>query len=227
MSRSNRMFEIIQVLRRARQPMTASRIAQLLEVTPRTIYRDIGALQSMRVPIEGEAGIGYVMRAGYDLPPMMFAAEEVEAIVVGLALLRRTGDTGLLAAANSVSLKLADVLPGDLRQELDDWPLHVSTWGVAAPSGIELGLVRQAIRDEVELKLVYEDAEGQRTQRLIKPLAMMYFVEVVVLAAWCGLRQAFRHFRADRMISCEVSGDSFRGDGQKLRALWSLEHKMP
>ena len=99
MSRSDRMFEIIQLLRRAERPVTAQALADALEVVPRTIYRDIAALQGMRVPIEGEAGIGYVMRRGFDLPPLMFTAEEVEAIVVGLALLRRTGDLGLQAAA--------------------------------------------------------------------------------------------------------------------------------
>ena len=101
MSRSNRMFEIIQLLRSAERPMTAHDLAEALEVVTRTIYRDIAALQAMKVPIEGEAGIGYVMRAGFDLPPLMFTTEEVEAIVVGLALLRRTGDIGLQAAARN------------------------------------------------------------------------------------------------------------------------------
>ena len=226
-SRSNRMFEIIQVLRRARQPMTASRIAEVLEVTPRTIYRDISALQTMRVPIEGEAGVGYIMRAGYDLPPIMFSAEEVEAIMVGLALLRRTGDTGLQAAAHSISMKLTDVLPDALKQDLEDWPLHVSTWGAAVPAGAELRLLRQAIRDEIELSIVYHDAEARRTERTVKPIGIMYYVEVVVLAAWCELRQAFRHFRVDRIVSCQTTDKSFQGEGQKLRALWNLEHRLP
>ena len=115
MSRSDRMFEIIQLLRRAEKPMTAQALADALEVVPRTIYRDIAVLQGMRVPIEGEAGIGYVMRRGFDLPPLMFTAEEVEAIVVGLALLRRTGDLGLQAAAGRVSGKIAEVLPARSR----------------------------------------------------------------------------------------------------------------
>src|ERR1700687_1998827 len=112
MSRSNRMFEIIQLLRSAHGPMTSNELAEPCEVAPRTIYRDIASLQAMRVPIAGEAGIGYVMRAGFDLPPLMFTTEEVEAIVVGLALLQRTGDVGLQGAAETIGAKIAAVLPG-------------------------------------------------------------------------------------------------------------------
>src|SRR5215470_19763004 len=132
MGRSNRMFEVIQVLRAARKPLTAQEIAERLEVNKRTIYRDIAALQAMRIPIEGEAGVGYVMRRGFDLPPLMFDADEVEAIVVGLALLRRTGDAGLQMAAESVAAKIADVLPIEAGQAMRRNALTVSGWGTAA-----------------------------------------------------------------------------------------------
>src|ERR1019366_3400777 len=140
------MFEIIQLLRGADGPMTSQGLAQALEGVPRTIYRDIAALQAMRVPIEGEAGIGYVMRAGFDLPPLMFTAEEVEAIVVGLALLRRTGDVGLLSAADKISAKIAEVLPGD--RNLAGLPLYVSPWGAGSPMRVDLRILRRAIREE-------------------------------------------------------------------------------
>ncbi len=227
MSRSNRMFEIIQLLRAADEPMTSQKLAQALEVVPRTIYRDIAALQAMRVPIEGEAGIGYVMRAGFDLPPLMFTTEEVEAIVVGLALLQRTGDVGLQLAADGVTNKIAEVLPDERNRDLADWPLYVSPWGAGQPTRVDLRVLRGAIREEEKLRITYEDSESRRTRRVVKPLALLYYIEVVVLTAWCELRQAFRHFRADRIVDCKATGRRFAGEGDKLRAVWRERHRLP
>jgi predicted DNA-binding transcriptional regulator YafY len=219
MGRSNRMFEVIQVLRGARKPLTAQALAERLEVTKRTIYRDIAALQAMRIPIEGEAGIGYVMRRGFDLPPLMFDADEVEAIVVGLALLQRTGDQGLQAAASSVGAKIALVLPQETGRGIDNNTLQVSTWGAAAP-GIDMKAVRRAIREERKLRLGYLDAGNQPTQRIVKPIAVVYYVEVAVLAAWCELRGDFRHFRVDRIASLKTLAERFTGEGMALRQSW-------
>jgi predicted DNA-binding transcriptional regulator YafY len=219
MGRSNRMFEVIQVLRSTRKPLTAQAIAERLEVNKRTIYRDIVALQAMRIPIEGEAGIGYVMRRGFDLPPLMFDADEVEAIVVGLALLRRTGDAGLQRAAASVGTKIAEVLPQDTEQSIDTRMLHVSTWGASVP-GIDMKAVRRAIREERKIRLGYLDAGNQPTQRVVRPIALVYYVEVAVLAAWCELRDDFRHFRVDRIASLKLLTDRFAGQGNGLRELW-------
>jgi predicted DNA-binding transcriptional regulator YafY len=224
-SRSDRMFEIIQLLRRAAGPMTAQALAEALEVVPRTVYRDIAALQAMRVPIEGAAGIGYVMRRGFDLPPLMFTAEEVEAIVVGLSLLRRTGDLGLQAAAEKVSAKIAEVLPSE--RDLDDPPLYVSRWGPAPPEQVDLRLIRRAIREEATLWIAYEDGEGRRSERTVKPLAVLYYIEVVVLTAWCELRGDFRHFRADRIRACRSTGARFTGEGEALRRRWREAHALP
>ena len=219
MERSNRLFEVIQLLRSASKPQTAARLAERLEVTKRTIYRDIAALQSMRIPIEGEAGIGYMMRRGFDLPPLMFDADEVEAIVVGLALLQRTGDRGLNLAAESVAAKIADVLPAEAGRTLRARALTVSTWGTAA-SGLDMKAVRRAIREERKLKLGYVDGATRSTLRTIKPIAVVYYVEVTVLAAWCELRDDFRHFRVDRIASCTPLSARFTGEGDRLRSLW-------
>jgi predicted DNA-binding transcriptional regulator YafY len=213
------MFEVIQVLRGARKPLTAETIAERLEVNKRTIYRDIAALQAMRIPIEGEAGIGYVMRRGFDLPPLMFDADEVEAIVVGLALLRRTGDAGLQRAAASVGTKIAEVLPQEHEQSLDTRMLHVSTWGASVP-GIDMKALRRAIREERKIRLGYLDAGNQPTQRIVRPIGLVYYVEVAVLAAWCELRDDFRHFRVDRIAALKLLSDRFAGQGNGLRALW-------
>lgn len=200
--------------------MTAAAIAERLEVTKRTVYRDIAALQARRVPIEGEAGIGYIMRAGYDLPPLMFTAEEIEAITVGLALLRRAGDPDLLRAAERASTKIADVLPEDADAHP---PLHVSDWSDMLPTNVDMGLIRAAIRDEDALTLEYRDAKGRATERTVLPLAVIYNVQTLILLAWCEMREDFRHFRADRIDGCAKAGYGFRGQGDGLRAMWELE----
>ena len=222
MRRAGRLFEIIQMLRTARGPLTAAMIGEALEVTPRTIYRDIAVLQAMRVPIEGAAGIGYLLRAGYDLPPLNFTVEEIEAIVVGLSLLARTGDAGLMRAAATAAGKIAVVTPGP-GGPLEAAGLHVSDWGVEMLDAVDPGMLRSAIRDACKLRLHYCDQEGEETARTVLPVALIYYVESVVLAAWCELRQDFRHFRADRMLSCEPLEERFMERATKLRAAWEAE----
>src|ERR1700758_2914183 len=133
MRRADRLFDIIQRLRTARGPMTAAALAEELEVTTRTVYRDVAALQARRVPIEGEAGIGYVLRRGFDLPPLMFTLDEIEAIAVGARLVARTGDAGLQDAAESVLSKVTVVLPDVLREQLSSAPIFVSESGAPVP----------------------------------------------------------------------------------------------
>lgn len=226
MGRSSRLFEIIQILRRATTPVPAHAIAGALEASKRTIYRDIVTLQAMRVPIEGEAGVGYVMRAGFDLPPLMFTADEVEAIVVGLSLLGRTGDADLLAAASRVSRKIADVLPDAADSRIDGSPLHVSHWNEIPPAVVEYRVMRQAIREERKLHLHYQDAEARHTERTVRPIALVYYVDNVMLAAWCELREDFRHFRVDRMTACHPTDSVFKGESDLLREKWRARHEL-
>ena len=227
MSRSDRLFEVIQVLRAARNPVTAHQLAEALEVTPRTIYRDVAALQAMRVPIAGEAGVGYIMRPGFDLPPLMFTRDEIEAIVVGLSLLRRTGDEGLQAAAKTVADKIAEVLPEDGAANRSEPPLYVSRWGAAPPARVDLKAVRRAIRDEEKLAITYVSKEGRQSLRTIRPIALLYYVESIVLVAWCERRRGLRHFRADRIAACRLTGRRFSGEGGALRARWQQQHRLP
>lgn len=220
MRKAARLFEIIQILRLAQRPVTAAQIAEQLEVTVRSIYRDIAALQAMRVPVEGERGIGYILRPGFDLPPLMFTIEETEAIVLALALLERTGDRELQAAAKSVGAKIEGAVPPPLRHTLNARALHA--WGTAptAPGAIDLAMVRRAIREEERLLLDYRDDLGRATERTIRPLALIYYSEHANLVAWCELRQALRNFRADRVENCETTGSHFRGEGDRLRQMW-------
>src|SRR5215472_13401148 len=177
MRRADRLFDIIRILRAARRPVTAAALADELEVTPRTVYRDIATLQARRVPIDGAAGLGYVLRRGFELPPLMFTEEEAEAIAVGLRLLRRTGDPGLAAAARTVVAKLASVIPEGMRAHLTAAPLHVSARGASAPTAIDLSAVRAAIRSARKLRIDYIDRKGAASSRTVRPIAVEYYVE--------------------------------------------------
>jgi predicted DNA-binding transcriptional regulator YafY len=223
MRRTDRLFQLIQLLRAARRPMTGCALAEALEVSLRTLYRDVATLQSMRVPIAGEAGVGYVMRRGYDLPPLMFSRAEIEALLVGIALLRRTADRGLKSAAASALRKIAEVMPRELAAD-EGPPLYVSAWEPEVPPGIDLRLVRRAIGEERKLLLRYRDRDGARSRRRIRPLAMVYYADSLVVAAWCELRRDFRHFRADRMDSCVLLASRFAGEGDALRRAWLSAH---
>ncbi|MBE2275662.1 MAG: YafY family transcriptional regulator [Rhodobacteraceae bacterium] len=217
MPRTDRLFALIQSLRAARGPRTAEALAGELEVSSRTIYRDIAVLQGLRVPVEGAAGLGYVLRRGYDLPPLNFDLEEVEALRVGLALLIRSGDGELQRAAQRVRDKV-DALQGPA-----DW-LQVAPWGApqddAAQGRMPISRLRQAIREEEKLRLLYERADGGRTARTVRPVALIYHINCVMLAAWCEWRGGFRHFRTDRIWDCTPVGRHFTGQGAALLDLW-------
>lgn len=217
MARSTRLFEIIQILRAAQQPITAEDLAMKLEVSIRTIYRDIASLQAMQTPIDGEAGIGYMMRRGYDLPPLNFDQEEIEALRVGLLLLSRTGDSKLQKASYRIFEKV-DALHGPV-----DW-LQVSPWGVPTDDSdlgcVSISLLREVIREEKKVELTYRDENQVETQRIIRPIVLCYRSTCILLVAWCELRNELRTFRTDRIYECKTMGQHFRGQGDVLRDLW-------
>jgi predicted DNA-binding transcriptional regulator YafY len=220
MRRSDRLFDIIQRLRTARGPTTAAALAEELEVTVRTVYRDVATLQARRVPIEGAPGIGYMLRRGFDLPPLMFSIEEIEAIAVGARLVARTGDPGLQDAAASVLSKVTVVLPEALRAQLASAPFFVSGSGAPVPESADLSQVRQAIREERKLHLRYVDEKGASTRRTVWPIAVAYYVQATLIGAWCELRQDYRHFRADRITALTVLDERYPSDHGRLMAEW-------
>jgi predicted DNA-binding transcriptional regulator YafY len=179
----------------------------------------------MRIPIVGEAGVGYVMRPGFDLPPLMFTAGEVEAIHVGLALLARTGDAGLIKAARRVSAKIADVLPAPARRDFEKLPYRVSDYGVEPAGPVDLEMVRACIRSSRKMRIAYRDAEGEATSRVILPVALFYYVKVVTVAAWCELRHDVRNFRVDRIVSGRALDDYFTDRAQGLREVWEARQE--
>jgi len=220
MRRADRLFDIIQALRTARHPVTAAALAEQLEVTVRTIYRDIAALQGSRVPIEGAPGLGYVLRRGYDLPPLMFTSEEADAIAVGVRLLRRLRDAKLQQAAESVLAKLAVVVPEPLQPHLVSAPIYVSDGDAPPVTGIDPAVLRDAIHEARKMAIAYVDERGQYTHRTVRPIAMAYYVDVTVLGAWCELRNDFRNFRVDRISNAELLDERFLAESSRLMAEW-------
>src|SRR6516165_4350404 len=219
MRRADRLFDIIQALRTVSHPVTAAALAEQLEVTVRTIYRDIAALQGSRVPIEGAPGLGYVLRRGFDLPPLMFTAGEADAIAIGVRLLRRLRDPKLKQAAESVLAKLAVVVPQPLQPLLVAAPVYVSD-GDAPPAGIDPADLRGAIHEARKVTITYADEQGRRTDRTIRPVAMAYYVDVTLVGAWCELRNDFRNFRVDRILAAELLDERFTSESAKLTAEW-------
>jgi len=187
MRRGDRLFDIIQLLRSTSGPLSAGHLAARLEVSVRTIYRDVAALQASGVPVEGASGFGYVLGAGYDLPPLMFTAEEFHTIAVALDLVRRTGDGGLQEAAARVRAKIA-AMQREAARPVAESPFFVWPQGAAVAPGVSLAQVREAMRAGHKLALHYVALDGAETRRTVWPLAIAYFAESTLLGTWCELR---------------------------------------
>lgn len=204
MSRSERLLALLQVLRRYRQPVSGGTLAGELGISLRTLYRDIASLQAQGADIEGEAGIGYVLRPGYMLPPLMFTRDEIEALMLGFRFVTQRTDEDLAKAAREALAKINSVLPEDLRREMADIGLLVGPGPALPVQRVDLALLRLALRMERPLDIGYRDNNGAVSHRTIWPCALGYFDGVRVLIAWCTLRQDFRHFRTDRLEKAEL-----------------------
>jgi predicted DNA-binding transcriptional regulator YafY len=216
-------LRLLQILRRHRRPVTAQVIAAELEVSVRTVYRDIASLQADRVPVRGEAGLGYVLEAGFDLPPLMFDANEIEAVILGLRWVQRRGDRALSRSARDVVAKIGAVLPARLKPLLFDATLLVPPPRNTAAEGIDAGQLREAIRLGRKLWLRYRNEAGRETERTVWPLALSYFENVQLLIGWCELREGFRHFRTDRMGEIRVLPDAYPARRLTLLKQWQNE----
>jgi predicted DNA-binding transcriptional regulator YafY len=201
MSRARRLLDLLQLLRRHRHPVAGSVLAEELGVSLRSVYRDIETLRSQGAHIEGEAGLGFVLRPGLMLPPLMFTPEEIEALLLGSKWVAQRADDKLADAAENALAKICAVLPADMAKTIDGSGLFVSSRQPIAAGTIDLSVIRQAMREERKLNIAYVDASGKATERLIWPVVLFFFDPICLLAAWCELRQGFRHFRVDRMRS--------------------------
>jgi len=220
MRRAERLFEIIQILRRVRKPVTAEQLARELETSKRSVYRDIADLMAQRVPIRGEAGLGYVLDAGFDLPPLMLTPEEIEAAVLGAQWVALRGDVSLSKAAQNLIAKIAETVPERLRpfvlEPVSGIPPHYSS----LPDNLDLARLRVSIRQGLKLALKYRDEQNRETERKVWPVAIGFHEGVRLIAAWCELRNDFRHFRTDRVVEAGFLEERYPGRPSVLRAEW-------
>lgn len=226
MSRSRRLLELVQTLRRHRHPVTAAQLAQTLGVSVRTLYRDIDTLRAEGAPIEGEAGLGYVLRPGFLLPPLMFSEDEIESLALGLRWVIDRTDGAMALAARDALAKIAAVLPQDMRAIAAGSGLILPP--VVQPSMAEARLpdLRRAIRAERRVRIRYADGSGAQSARVIWPFALAFFEQVRVVVAWCELRQGYRHFRADRIAALEVLEDRYPRRRYALMKEWQQAEKI-
>jgi predicted DNA-binding transcriptional regulator YafY len=215
--RADRLFQVIQRLRGRRRAVTATELAEELGVSDRTVYRDIRDLVAAGTPIEGEAGVGYALRREYDLPPLMFDADELEALALGARVAASFGDDGLGRAAESALSKIEAVLPARLRARLAQSPLYAPRTGAGRSSAYALAVARAALTGRRRLHLRYCRRDGDESERVVRPLGAFFWGKTWTLAAWCELRQDFRTFRLDRMGSIEAGEPFVEEEGRTLR----------
>lgn len=208
MSRATRLLDLLQLLRRHRAPVSGPALAEALGVSIRTLYRDIATLQAQGADIQGEPGLGYVLRPGFTLPPLMFSVDELEALVLGSRWVAVRGDARLGAAADNAVAKIRAVLPDALRETVEAATLTVPMQR-DEPVAVDVAVIRVAARREHKLVITYRDLDGADTTRTIWPLLIGFFDRVLVLAAWCELRQDYRAFRVDRIRSVEAKDERF------------------
>jgi predicted DNA-binding transcriptional regulator YafY len=220
MSRAARLLDLIELLRRHRAPVTAEALAANLGVSIRTLYRDIATLQGQGAEIAGEPGVGYVLKPGFMLPPLMFSVDEIEAVVLGSRwVAARSDDPRLGEAAKNAVAKIAAVLPKDLRATVDAETMLVPRVGRDAPA-VDVGILREAIRKETKLRIGYRDEAGAATDRVIWPFVIGFFEQHRVVVAWCELRADYRHFRIDRISSAVATGERAPRRRQAMLKEW-------
>lgn len=223
MRRADRLFQIIQYLR-SRRITTAQWLAERLEVSERTVYRDINDLMLSGVPVEGEAGVGYVLRKGFDLPPLMFTTEELTALTLGARIVKSWADPELVKAAEQVLSKVETVLPSELKTHLEKSTLFSPMAPLPPETGRIMQQLRAAIDSRHKVAISYTREDGASSERTIWPLGLFYWGAVWTLGSWCELRESFRNFRLDRIDELEVCNDTFPDiPGRNLQDLIALE----
>jgi predicted DNA-binding transcriptional regulator YafY len=225
MRRADRLLRIIQILRRHRRPVRGQLIAEELEVSLRTLYRDIADLITDGVPIRGEAGVGYVLGEGYDLPPLMFSTDELEAVMLGLRWVMRKGDNDLARAAEDTVAKIGTVLPERLRPILFDAALLVPPSWRKFEDSVDLAALRHAVRDQRKVDIQYKTEDNIETTRTIWPIGIAYYELQRLIVAWCELRQDFRSFRTDRLLSVNVRQEKYSERRKVLLKRWMESEK--
>jgi predicted DNA-binding transcriptional regulator YafY len=225
MRRTERLFQIIQVLRSKRRLVTGRELAEELEISLRTLYRDMAELVAQRVPIRGEAGAGYMLDAGYDMPPLMLTHDELEAAVLGAAWVAQRGDPSLARGARDLIAKITEAIPPALRPVLLDSGLKPISYKPVVTETFDVAGLRGAIRDRRKVAIAYEDVDGRASQRTIWPIFIAYMEEKRIIVAWCELRTDFRHYRTDRVHSLQVLDERIPEPIPALRKRWAALNK--
>jgi len=225
MSATSRLFSIIQTLRAAKRPITARQLCDQLEVSLRTIYRDVAELQAQNVPVEGESGIGYVLRKGYDMPPLMLTPDELEAALLGAQWVSGRGDTKLADGANNLIAKLNDVIPRHLKKFIDSSVVAAPCLTPTTPDNVDPERLREAMRLRKKIEIEYVDAADRVSKRTIWPFMLAYLETSKLVVAWCEKRKGFRNFRTDRIIQMNVLDETFPMTTERLKLDWWEEEK--
>lgn len=222
--RAARLLALIDHLRRARRPVTAADLASKHGVSLRTLYRDIASLREQGADIEGDPGVGYRLKPGFLLPPLMFDTDELEALVLGARWVEAQADSELSQAASTALARISATLPEPMRIAIDTSGLFVPRWHENKTPEPWLPVLRHAIRDERKLRMTYVDAAGEPTSRTVWPFAMAFFDPLTrTFAAWCELRRDFRHFRADRVTALEDAGEPYPERRHALLKRWRAQ----
>lgn len=211
MRRADRLFLIIHALRGRRTALPARSLADTLGVSLRTVYRDVADLQLSGVPIEGEAGVGYVLRKGSDIPPLMFTADELESLVVGTRFVRAFAGEKLAGSARAALLKIEAVLPPELRDRAARTRIYAPIWRDPTKTAFAVLIDRlnAAISENQVLRIDYADEAGRPSTREVEPLCLAFWGGAWTLGSWCRLREGFRNFRPDRIADCTITGERF------------------
>jgi len=223
LKRSARLLQLIQSLRSHRRPVSGNTLAEELGVSLRTLYRDIATLQDYGANIEGEAGVGYVLKPGFLLPPLMFDESELEALLLGVSWVAARTNFDLSESAKNAFTKIHAVIPEDLKEKMESSILLVGPGEVEPDANNWLPLLIAAIRNEVKIKLFYKDAHDEKSERLIWPIALAFFDRVRILIAWCELRQDFRHFRTDRILDVIPLDSRYPEGRERLLKKWRIQ----
>ena len=221
MRRSERLFQIIQILRSIRSPITGRELADELEISLSTLYRDMAELHAQRIPITGEAGIGYVLDDGYDMPPLMLTADELEAAALGAAWVASEADPSLARAARDLVSKLSLSIPKELRPVILDGSTKPIQTHARVTERFDSALLRHAIRERYRLQLSYTDRDGKTTDRIVWPLLIAFLDRTRYLIGWCEAKNEYRHFKTDRVEELKVLGQKYPGRRAALIKGWN------
>jgi predicted DNA-binding transcriptional regulator YafY len=223
MSRTERLFTLLQILRTYRHPVSGQRLAERLNISIRTLYRDIATLQAQGAEIEGEPGLGYILKPSFFIPPLMFTQTEVEALMLGIQWVSKFADAPLAKGASNALAKIANVLPSNIRNGMDAVPLRV---GPPAPPAMEkedLSALRDAIRKQLKIRITYQSQEGKESQRVIWPFTIGYFTDGRILVGWCEKQRDYRHFRTDRITSLTILDERYECSRENLFREWHTD----